>query len=261
MKRFHRNTSLLLLWLCLLVACGTPKSTGSASRAAPTPTVSPLFDAAASVATAVPAPSPTDRPGSAALVALPTPDNRIEDAIIYSDTLDAGWELGQSWATTVDPDETAYIRSGKKSLAVTPTDNYGGLFFTLRQGTTPYERERVLGLSFWLNAGDGEIETGDLAVTVLGSNAYPYWVENDQSVAPAGRVTDDSPLFSETRLYYLGINRTIPPDTWVEVILWLDERQLDPDYTYVTGFYIKNSEEFRQTFYVDDVHILLMRPF
>jgi hypothetical protein len=72
-------------------------------------------------------------------------------------------------------------------------------------------------------------------VTVLGSNSYTYWVEDDISVKSIYE-----PVFSETRLYYLGVNRTIPPNTWVKVELWLDERIYDPDYRYVTGFYIKN---------------------
>jgi hypothetical protein len=66
------------------------------------------------------------------------------------------------------------------------------------------------------------------------------------------------PAFSETRLYYLDINRTIPPDTWVLIEMWLDELAYEPDYEYVTGFYIKNNEGFAQTYYVDDVQLIML---
>ena len=68
----------------------------------------------------------------------------------------------------------------------------------------------------------------------------------------------DNPTFSETRLYFLGINRDIPPETWVNVEVWLDDLQYDPIYEYVTGFYIKNDEGFGQTFYVDAVRIIML---
>ncbi len=128
-----------------------------------------------------------------------------------------------------------------------------------------YSRNEILGVSFWLSGGANAVDPGDLAITVVGSNAYPYWVAGDTSVQqaagiPDSAITDEFPLFSETRLYFLDIKRTIPPDMWVEVVLWLDEREFDPDYRYITGIYIKNDDPaFLPTFYVDRMSLLLIR--
>ena len=112
-----------------------------------------------------------------------------------------------------------------------------------------------------ISGGDRPVANDDFAVTVVGSDAYSHWVAGDTSVQIVGRdVTPEEPLFSETRLYYLGVSRDIPANTWVEVTLWLDEREVDPDYRYVTGIYIKNSMYYQSTYYVDRVSLLLRRP-
>jgi hypothetical protein len=94
---------------------------------------------------------------------------------------------------------------------------------------------------------------------VLGSNSYTYWLANDTSVPTDTTVTVEAPLFSETRLYDLHINRAIPPGTWVQVVVWLDDLIYDPEYTYVTGMYIKNNKGFLNTFYIDQVNLLMKR--
>ena len=135
---------------------------------------------------------------------------------------------------------------------MTPTRDYGNLAFTVKFGTKEtYLREKTLGVRFWLYSGDATIGTQDLAVSVVGSNKYPYWVWNDSSVT-----NDNDPVFSETRLQYLGFNDAIPPDTWVQVEVWLDELLFDPEYKYVTGIYIKNGEDFRDTIWIDQVELV-----
>ena len=42
------------------------------------------------------------------------------------------------------------------------------------------------------------------------------------------------------------------------IFLWLDELEFEPDYEYVTGFYIKNNEGFLGTFYIDQVSLLVL---
>jgi len=116
----------------------------------------------------------------------------------------------------------------------------------------------VLGVSFWLNSGDAPVRPDDLAVTVVGSDAFPFWIAGDDSVAinnPAAN--EELPTFSETRLSFLHVDRTLPPQTWIKIEVWLDELLYDPDYTYVTGFYVKNDASFFQTVYIDDVALLL----
>jgi hypothetical protein len=104
-----------------------------------------------------------------------------------------------------------------------------------------------------LSSGADYISNTDLAVTVLGSNEYPYWVDGDNSVQ-----NEISPVFSETRLSFLDVNRSIPPDTWVQVDVPIHKLIYDPDYTYVVGFYIKNDEGFISEFFIDDIELFAL---
>jgi hypothetical protein len=178
---------------------------------------------------------------------------------IFTDRLDVNWSLEKSNGVRYRLSER-YAEPRRAALEVTPTVPWGQLFFTVpADAQVSYRRDQVLGVGFRLYGGDGFIATNDLAVAVVGSNAYPYWVPNDTSVKLEGRNTSDQDaLFSETRLYYLGLNRDIPPHTWVEIFVELDAITYDALYTYVTGFYIKNDENFKETFYVDNVHLVMV---
>lgn len=62
-------------------------------------------------------------------------------------------------------------------------------------------------------------------------------------------------------LAFLGINRSIPPETWVLIELYPEDREFDPPYDFFTGFYIKNSLGFVQPFYIDRIELTrLVRP-
>jgi hypothetical protein len=185
------------------------------------------------------------------------------EVVIYGDELNASWTIEHSEATQTNLWDTSHwfqqfdpqqaINSGAAAIAVSPQADYGTVFFSVRPASgAVYQRQDVLGISLWLNSGNAGITTADLAITVLGSNQVPYWTPGDHSVFPEGTGT-----FSETRLYFLKINRTIPANTWVNVVVWLDDLQFDPIYQYVTGFYIKNDPAFRSTYYLDQVALLL----
>jgi hypothetical protein len=118
--------------------------------------------------------------------------------------------------------------------------------------TESYLRDRVEGVSFWIYSAENYLGNDDLSVTVLGSNNYRYWKSNDDSVENIYE-----PLFSQTRLYFLGFNRSVPPDTWVEVIVWLDDLIYDPDYNYVTGMYILSDELYSGTILIDNVELIM----
>lgn len=196
-------------------------------------------------------------------IAAPSQDEQIDEIVVYNETLDPNWTVEHSQGMRYNLSATDYVLNGKTTIAITPTVDFGQFFLAVREDTDiPYARDRILGVSFWLNGGENDIATDELAVTVLGSNAYTHWVATDKSAQidagiPDDEITADTPLFSETRLYYLDINRTIPPDTWVEVIVWLDNLSYDPLYDYVTGIYIKNGEGFLNTFYIDRISLLL----
>ncbi|NJM04959.1 hypothetical protein HC891_00090 [Candidatus Gracilibacteria bacterium] len=133
----------------------------------------------------------------------------------------------------------------------------GAIFFTLAEDAdAPIRREDVLGLSFRINGGADYIGNDELAVSVIGSNAVPYFTRDKTT---AQERADADLEFSETRLYFLDINTDIPPDTWVEVVVWLDNLIFDPDYKYVTGFYIKNAPSFLNTYYIDEVKLLVQQ--
>lgn len=245
----------LLLGLAL-AGCGSLNTAQPTLPPQPTPSVAPLFNdtpARPPTATAV---STTPIPEVAVTNPTPQPSPTIEVIALYDEKLDPGWSLENSQAMHYNQVSTG-AQSGQLALAAQPTTKFGQLFFTVtKQAKRAYERKRVLGVRFWLS-GERTIATSDLAITIVGSNQYTYWNPADTSVHINTEVTPDAPLFSETRLYDLGFNRTIPPKTWVQVVVWLDNLIYDPEYAYVTGIYIKNDELFTDTFYLDHMELLL----
>jgi hypothetical protein len=175
--------------------------------------------------------------------------------VVYDDEFDPDWRILDNAGVDYTNSTGSYVFQGEKSLAVTPRKDFGTLFFAVKpQNQTSFPRQRVLGLSFWINGGENSIQIGDLAVAIVGSNDLAYYLPDDHSAY----VTSDPP-FSETRLYYLGFNRSIPPKTWVKVQVWLADLIYDPIYKYVTGFYIKNDKGFYQTYYVDDFSLTMLK--
>lgn len=252
-----------------LAACGGEQAAPPAVAA---PTVAPLFGAAPP---AVAAPTATARP-TATLGVAPTraalPDDEdvplvetpvrpadagVAEVPIYSGALARGWSTEGSSGMQIDLASTAFVNTSEQAIATTAAWPSGQLCLTLREGAPTYERDAVRGVSLWLSGGDMLLENDALAVQMQGSNRLPYWAAGDDSVKITGRVTDDTPVFSETRLFYLGINRTIPADTWVEVVVWLDDLLYEPDYRYVTGVCVKNDPAYRDTFYIDRVTLLV----
>jgi hypothetical protein len=178
---------------------------------------------------------------------------------VYSDTLSAGWSLKHSFQIDFDLKNKEFIHEGSLALKAEPELTTGVLYFTLdKSAKEAFRRDQVQAVRFYLSGGVNPIDNDALTVSVIGSNAQPYWIENDTSVQIDGRVTNDQPLFSETRLSFLDINTAIPAKTYTEVTVWLDNLIYDPLYTYVTGFYLKTDKEAAPTFYVDQVSLLLL---
>ena len=120
---------------------------------------------------------------------------------VYDDALNKNWSLSTSTGVKYYLQDRNAVHDGEFAIAMTPTHDYGNLAFTVKFGTKEtYLREKTLGVKFWLYGGDATIGTQDLAVSVVGSNKYPYWVWNDSSVT-----NDHDPVFSETRLQYLRL--------------------------------------------------------
>lgn len=199
-------------------------------------------------------PNPTRTPAQARETPAPKSAARanLTELIIFDEQVHANWSLETSQNMQVNAANTTRAQAGKTAIAATPQQDFATLYFTVRRDAKDnYPRSRVWGVSVWLN-GDGVIGPEDLALTIVGSNQNPYWVAEDKSVT-----LDDKHFFSETRLYYLGVTREIPANTWVELTVQTDKLPYDPEYQYVTGIYFKTEKGFRKTFYVDRVTLWL----
>ncbi len=280
----------LLLVVSLAVGCSGAKDASTSAGDQATPTVAAYFahskNGAAATAEAALAATPAITPtvavffrhdsavqsqliptlraaagqlsGNAALTPRPTralpAGNRIVEVPIYNEDLDPNWTLDNSQGMKYDLKDTSRPVSGTVDLAVTPQQDYGTLLFAVKEGsarTFPYEQ--VVGVSFQLNSGDDALNPDDLAITILGSNDYTYWVKDDKSVP-----VNDQQFFSESRLYYLQINKPIPPKTWIPIEILLDNLPYDPNYKYITAVYVKNNAGFLRTVYIDALSVLVV---
>ncbi len=253
MKRFPGFV--ILLALAAASACASDTSSITPGVIAPSPSVASLFTmpATATVDASPLATATTEAPTPISNTATPQPV--VYEQPIYMDSLSAGWTVSNSQGMSVDLNNTAHVMSGTRAISFTPQIDYSWLYFTLEPNaplTLPYDK--VVGISMHINGGDYEIGPSDLSISMRGSNAYLYWVSNDDSV----KLGDDI-SFSETRLYDLEITRAIPQNTWVEVIIYPAKLIYDPAYDYITGFYLKNDKGIRQTIYVDNVTLLLLK--
>lgn len=216
------------------------------------PTLAPFFVPQDS--TPVPQPTLTPLPTQMPLIEENLPEIKTTSVSIYSNGLDPDWEIEQNTEVLVSETGRPNTYEGRLALQVTPLQDFGQLFIRLKpEAKHFYPRSRVLALILWVSGGPNYIDTDELAVTVIGSNDFRYWVADDRSVFDG----PDSP-FAETRLYYLGLNNAIAPNSWAEVVNYLNDREFDPEYQYVTGFYIKNDEGFESTYYIDEISLLLI---
>jgi hypothetical protein len=200
--------------------------------------------------TLTPTPSPTITPTA---TQSPTPTAAYRIVPIYYEDVDDKWAVKYSEMMRYNEKDATAAHDGSRSLSFTPLAGFGQLLLTVRQtAKEEYLRSQAVGVRFWLYSGEQEVAPSDLTVSVLGSNRFPFWIKDDHSVEG-----DQEPVFPETRLYYLDINQTIPPDTWVEINIWLDELIYEPEYQYITGIQIKNDAGFLGTVYIDQVELLM----
>lgn len=265
---------LLLLYMAL-AGCGDDPNTEYAA----VPTTAPVFgeQQILPIGTIAKRPStgnglttmPTEPITGTTVAAETTQRDQLNEIMIYDGQLAAGWSLDHSRYTEFDPASSRHTleplgvasatgitgqTSSYQTLAVSPQWDYATLYFTLSpDATVSYSREEVVGVSLWVNSGDDLLETDDLLITIVGSNEYPYWVEDDRSALEG---EDDS--FSGTRLHFLGIRETVPANTWIRIEVLLDDLRFDPYYDYLTGIKVRNDEGYRSTFYVDRVALLVL---
>lgn len=230
-----------------------PRVTAAPADKSQAPTIAPVMASVLESPTPRAQVTPTLAPTRAAPASPATPQANLGEVIVFDETLDPNWTLEYSKSFKSNLQDTTFVKNGKVAIAATPQEDFGTLLFAVKkEATQNFPRNQVWGVSVWINPGDGDMAPEELALTVVGSNDSKFWVANDASVK-----TDQTHFFSETRLYYLGINKLIPPKTWVELVVQIDKLPYDPDYQYVTGIYLKNGKGFTHTFYVDRVALLM----
>ena len=240
---------------------GTPTPPAPAAGQDSTPTAAQYFEKKPS-ATPDPAhPSRTPLPAAGgaqnATAQAVTDRGQLNLVPVFSGDLDPSWTLDNSWGVKLGIEDAAsFAYQGKKSVRLAATEDYGSIFFTVKKDAArQFPRKKITGVSFWVNPGDNPIRPDQLAVSVVGSNENPYWLKGDTTVTSIGK----GQPFSETRLYFLNVNRSLPANTWTEILVWLDKLIYDPDYLYVTGLYVKTDKDFRSTFYVAEVNLFELK--
>lgn len=256
----------LLFTTLLFGGCSNPFEAPISQTPYASPSSAPLF--------ARVTPTPTQDPQQAQATADPfeipgfnaTPtradsfENQTKTISIYDDRLASGWELVSEDGMVFDLASTIQVHDGRYSIALIPGPRESSVTFRLK--TPPaegYRREQVVGIEFWVSGGASPLSNRALAVAMRGSNSYTYWVANDSSVRHQGRVEGNFPLFSETRLEFLKVHQDIPAKQWANVYLVLDELLYDPEYSYITGFQIKNDLSLQTSVYIDDIRLIVLR--
>jgi hypothetical protein len=261
-RAYHGTISLGLLLVALIITgCGEQPNTPPPIP----PTMSSMFETQPTIRPVATLPTNTDNTITADATAITEAtitalgEDRLVVVPIYNDALSANWSITNSFQTMIDLKSQGFINHGRFAIKAQPQLTTGTLYFTLDKTVTKYiARNRVQALRFYISGGKDSLDNDAITVAIIGSNAHPYWVKNDTSVRIEGRVTDNQPVFSETRLSFLNINRSIPPKTYIKVIVWLNDLIYDPSYAYVTGFYLKTDKTSAPTFYVDDVSLLML---
>ncbi len=266
-----RYVALLLVAVAAIAGCAQRPA-----AAIPTPrppaTIAPFFGDRTRPLPTLDIPSPAPRPttntdvlSSDASILQATAqrdslDSVIDEVVFFDEGLDPSWTAEHSFDQRINLRSAAFASSGFTSLEAVPEVPFGGLMLTLTsRSRNLFPRADVLGVRFAVTGGSRALTPNNLIVKVLGSNRYPYFVENDSSVPRPPDLGPDRLLFPEVALDALGLRRDLEPGEWAEVELWLDGYD-QVDYNYVTGLVIFNDELFLDPFYIDNVRLLVRWP-
>jgi hypothetical protein len=243
-----------------LTACATP-TPEMVPATFDAPTLSPFFEPRTPSVAVRPTRTPIEWgsrtliPGSTSVPSSTIASGRkLVDVFLYDDALADEWLLDAPSDAVVDLGHTSRAYSGERCIAITPQGDYRRILLGLRpESEVSYPAERVAGVRLAIGSGENGLDPTDMAITVLGSNAYSHWVDDDDSVT-----IDQERFFSESRLYYFGVSQRIPPDSWFEVEIDLGDLPYQPEFEYLTALYVKNDAGFYDTFYLDDIRLLIV---
>ncbi|MFV9503989.1 MAG: hypothetical protein AB4911_05415 [Oscillochloridaceae bacterium umkhey_bin13] len=256
--------------LLVLTGCSQMGSTVSVTPR-PTATIAPLFGGGQSEIPVVELPTPLPRtpvapPASGGVVtaggsnAPRDPRERMVEALtIFDERLDPAWTDRHSFNQMLNLQSRATASSGFTSLEAVPRGLFAGVFLTVdEEAGRLFPRTDVMGIRFNVSGGVNPLAPNDLIVKAVGSNRYPYFVENDASVPRPAWMAPDAPIFDEVGLGRLGLQRALQPGEWAEVTLWLDDYD-QVDYRFLTGLIVMNDVPYPFPFYLDNIRLLIRR--
>ena len=272
-----------LIWMGLTVvlmlaaaACSATAKPTPVRTPRPTPTPNCLFQkcddrgtdskpVSNATATPIPTPIPTRVP-----VATLRPEAELPPPIpIFDDALGLGWTTKYS-SMPHQLDFSAETFEGRYAIRMSPAIGERSLLFTLESNARPVREERVLGISFEIFSGSEGLSNEEVAMGIIGSDSSTYWIKNDTSTFNVRNpnpdwLPADDPIsnlygqnFSETLISFMGIERDIAPNTWVEGINYLDDRIYDPLYKNIVGFYFKTETTVRHDILIDNVQLIVI---
>jgi hypothetical protein len=215
----------------------------------PTLTIANFFDQA-NTAT----PRPTRKPTATPDPAVPPFSLReAKKVTLYSDGLNPNWGFIGIQGEDVNPRSRILVYNGLFSLAITPKKSDSQVFFMVREDSDEvYPRPQVHGFQFRLNPGTHPLALTDLAIHILGSQEQ---VET-RDLKELGEDLEQV-VFNQVYVYIPDAGESIPPNAWTEVVVWLDDPVTAPQFDYITGLSIARSEAFLQTYFIDDVQLIV----
>ena len=265
-NQFFRPVPFLPSWVWLLLITSTlfacrPQTSPNGIA----PTQNPLFSNSEETPDSVilnpsitSTPYPTRLP-TATYTPIPTPlptKQPPPPIVLYDDTLNKDWELRYS-TIPYDIEYGEHVYAGTKAILLQPKVGRQRLFFTVKENASrQYLRDDILGLTFQLQGREAGVGPKDWGVFIVGSDQYPYYRLDDNSIDYAGY----DPVDLITALEFLGINSTIPQNEWVWITDWLNERIFDPPSQYIVGFFIMNDDEYLKDIVIDEINLELYPP-
>ena len=223
----------------------------SDSSSAPPPPTAASFFTGETIPTIRPTFTP-DVSGGPTVTPQPTRVISYRTIPIYDD------ELNKSWRIDTDRMNFQFTRqvvySGTTAIQVSPEDEFAAFLVIVDENSTmQLPRENIYGVSFYISGGPNYLGHEDFAIAAQGSNFYHYWLAYDESAR-----VGDGPVFSESLLLYFELNNAIPPNEWVKIEIPINSLAYDPPYEFFTGFYIKNDAGVSDTFYIDQIELIVL---
>ena len=247
--KWHLGLIISSLIFLLLSSCKSSPSDANLTGTDPPTSTLPVYTETPT-GTPIPTLSPSPPPNREDFYTLPTD---ILTITLYSDSFNPNWMLYGAQDEEINPNANTQVHHGLFSIEVTPKKSTSDLYFLLREGTRDlFPRPQIYGFRFKLNPGETPLDLSQLVVGILGGSKESEILDPEELA-----ITTELPIIPATNLSIPGSNPIIPPNTWSDVIVWFDDSIPDPVYDYILGLYIRKEQTFLQTFFLDDVQLVV----